>query len=58
MYEQRLISIGFPISEAVSICNSMLREGEDVERFIREQEQTARGTEANRNASLPFASQR
>lgn len=35
--EQRLISIGFPFSEAVAICHAMRREGTLTD-FIREQE--------------------
>lgn len=35
--ELRLISIGFPLSDAVSICYSLRKEG-TLEAFIREQE--------------------
>jgi len=58
MYEQRLMSIGFPLSEAVSICHSMRQDREDLDKFVREQEQAARNCEPDRNTDLPFASSR
>lgn len=42
MYEARLMSIGWPYSEAVSICASMRREREDLEAFVIEEERKAR----------------
>lgn len=42
MYEeQRLISIGFPVSEALGICHAMRRDGV-LEAFVREQEELHR----------------
>lgn len=44
MYEeQRLISIGVPFSEAISICHSLRKEG-GLEAYIKEQEQAYRET--------------
>lgn len=38
MYEeQRLMALGFPISDAVTLCHSLRREG-TLESFMREQE--------------------
>lgn len=39
--ELRLISIGFPLSEAVSICYSLRKDG-TLEQFIQEQEKKYR----------------
>lgn len=39
--EQRLISIGFPLSDAVSICHSLRKEG-TLEEFVIEQEREYR----------------
>lgn len=58
MYEQRLMSIGIPFSEAVSICHSMRKEREDLEEYVKEQESLAKKNEPDRNDSLPFASKR
>lgn len=35
--EQRLIRIGFPVSEAIGICHAMRKEG-TLQDFVREQE--------------------
>lgn len=43
MYEEnRLVSVGWPLSDAVSLCASMRRGREDLERFVREQEAQSR----------------
>lgn len=42
MYEQRLMSIGFPYSEACSICNSIDRDTHNIEAFVLEQEKLYR----------------
>lgn len=39
MYEQRLMSIGFPFSEAFSVCRSLRKERCNLDLFVREQEQ-------------------
>lgn len=53
VYEQRLISIGFPFSDAVSICHSMRREQDDLERFVIEQEQAVRSSDTEYGTALP-----
>lgn len=44
--EQRLISIGFPFSEAISICHSLRKEG-TLKEFIEEKEAEYRDCCAN-----------
>lgn len=33
--ELRLVSIGWPLSDALTFCHTMRREGNDLERFVR-----------------------
>lgn len=40
--EMRLVSIGWPLSDALSICYSLPKDGYDLERFIKCEEQKAR----------------
>ena len=42
MHEQRLMSIGWPYSEAVAICHYMRRNREDLEAFVSGEERKAR----------------
>lgn len=42
--EMRLVSIGWPLSEALTFCHSMRRERKDLERFIKAQEDDYRGS--------------
>lgn len=49
MYERRLMSIGFPFSEAFSLCNSIGRDTHDIEAFVSEQENKYRNDKEDRN---------
>lgn len=40
-YEARLVSIGFPLSDAVTVCNSFRRLG-TLDEYVREQEEIYR----------------
>lgn len=42
MYEQRLMAIGFPFSDAFSVCRSLGKDLFNVEEFVKEQEELAK----------------
>lgn len=42
MYEQRLMSIGYPFTDAFNICRSFRRDGLDLAKFVEEEEQKAK----------------
>lgn len=41
--EMRLVSIGWPLSDALSMCFTMRKDGYDLERFVRSEEKKAKG---------------
>ena len=40
--EIRLTSIGWPLSDAITFCNTMRRDREDLEAFVRQEEEEYR----------------
>lgn len=40
--EIRLVSIGWPLSDALSVCFTLKRDGYDVEKFVRAEEKKAK----------------
>lgn len=42
--EMRLVSIGWPLSDALTFCASMRRDRMDLERFVKAQEDDYRGS--------------
>lgn len=42
MYEQRLMSIGYPFTDAFNICRSFRRDRLDLDKFVKSEEQKAK----------------
>lgn len=42
MYEQRLMSIGYPFTDAFNICRSFRHDGLDLDEFVKNEEEKAR----------------